>query len=57
MAKQQQPKEHKHESHVVTQEFRDIANWDTLYEVGQDVSELNEERLAVLVEKGLVKKA
>ncbi|WP_285011207.1 hypothetical protein [Pedobacter faecalis] len=34
--------------------FRDKDNWDIAYEVGQDVSDLTQERIAELVEKGLV---
>lgn len=34
--------------------FRDKDNWDISYEVGQDVSDLSQDRLDHLVEKGLV---
>lgn len=38
----------------VTKPFRDIANFDTKYEVDQDVTELGEKRIAELVSKGVV---
>jgi hypothetical protein len=41
-------------SYKVVAPFRDKANWDLSYEVGQDVSDLGEERLLELIEKGLV---
>ncbi|MEO6522241.1 MAG: hypothetical protein ABIN91_11225 [Mucilaginibacter sp.] len=34
--------------------FRDKSDWNIYYEVGQDVSELSQDRLDELVEKGLV---
>ena len=45
------------EGYVVVQPFADIANFDLKYEEGQDVSHLTDERLLVLMEKGLVKEA
>jgi hypothetical protein len=43
-------------SYLVVQEFRDKDNFDLVYKVDADVSELPEERLADLISKGLVKK-
>ena len=40
--------------YVVAQPFRDKSNWDISFEVGQDVSDLPQDRLDELVEKGLV---
>lgn len=44
----------KPKKHFVKQEFRDIANFNTVHSVGSDVSHFDEKRLAGLVEKGLV---
>lgn len=55
MSKQQEIKKQSGGSHSVVSEFRDTNDWNTLYEVGQDVSDLDKDRLADLVEKGLVK--
>jgi hypothetical protein len=42
-------------SYLVVQEFRDKDNFDLIHQVGADVSELPKDRLAELVEKGLIK--
>lgn len=55
MSKQQETKKQSGDSHSVVSEFRDKSDWNTLYEVGQDVSFLDKDRLDELVEKGLVK--
>lgn len=34
--------------------FRDKSNWDVAYAAGQDVSDLSDERLLELMDKGLV---
>jgi hypothetical protein len=41
-------------AHIVSTEFRDKDNFDTRYEIGDDVSHFDEVRLADLVERGLV---
>jgi hypothetical protein len=40
--------------HVVLTQFRDKNNWEKLYEVGEDVSHLDDERKADLVNRGLI---
>lgn len=40
--------------YLVITEFRDKNDWNILYSVGQDVSDLDDERLLELIEKGLV---
>ena len=57
MAKQQPLKEQSGTKYLVAQEFRDKANFETIHEVGKDVSHFEQSRIAALIELGLVKKA
>jgi hypothetical protein len=43
-------------SYTVIQPFRDINNFDKLYELDEEVSHLDADRLQTLVEKGLIQK-
>jgi hypothetical protein len=45
------------ESFKVIAPFRDKDNFSVAYEIGQDVSDLSEDRLLELIEKGLVSNA
>lgn len=51
MAKQE---EKKAATHVVKTEFRDINNFDQVWEVGDDVSHFDKERLDKAIENGHV---
>jgi hypothetical protein len=42
--------------YIVTQQFRDIVDFDVQHNVGDDVSNFDQRRLDELVEGGLVKK-
>ncbi len=46
--------EEREEGHTVIVEFRDINNYDVLYEVGDNVDHLPSERLQDLISKKLV---
>ncbi|MCF2498396.1 hypothetical protein [Dyadobacter chenhuakuii] len=59
MAKQQTPKAAAKPGETaapysVLKPFRDVNDWDLEHKPGDDVSHFDEERLASLVEKGLV---
>lgn len=57
MAKQPkatQPKTNGQTGYIVTKEFRDKDDFDKKHEVGADVSDLHEDRLAHLVSIGFV---
>ena len=56
-AKSESNESQEQESYVVVTPFADIANFNIKYHVGQDVSHLSDERILVLMEKGLVKEA
>ena len=56
MSKQQSAQKQASDSHLVVKSFRDVKDWDVLYSEGDNVNHLTPDRLAVLVEKGLVKK-
>ena len=55
MAKQQENKEQSGaKKHLVVTPFHDINDFSISYEKGQDVSHLDDDRLALLKQKGLV---
>jgi len=55
MAKQQENKEQSGaKKHLVVNPFNDINDFSIVYSVGDDVSHLDAERLAKLIELGLV---
>lgn len=55
MAKQQENKEQSGaKTHLVVTEFRDVDNFDLIHEVGKDVSDFDADRLAKLIDLGLV---
>lgn len=43
-------------THVVIKEFRDLNDFSVVHEQGKDVSDLDPERLEVLVKNGIVEK-
>ncbi len=49
------PKKQKSSSYEIVQQFHDVADFDKVFEVGDDFSHSNEARVKELIEAGLIK--